>query len=146
MRSAVIGLMACLLLLQESERGTDTRPLRSSSRFARNERKERRMASQQSATSGQKARKGEGGAPPVQQTARDELYGLVSVLYHALQGAETDEQYVADAKRAGDDELAAFFIECCERQAALADEAKSLLSERLEDEVEEEDEETIDDA
>ena len=33
----------------------------------------------------------------------DHVYGLVSVLYHALQGAETYEKYVDDAERAGDD-------------------------------------------
>lgn len=31
---------------------------------------------------------------------RDETYGLISVVYHALQGAETCEQYAEDARRA----------------------------------------------
>jgi hypothetical protein len=35
----------------------------------------------------------------------DEHYNLVSVLYHALQGAEIYEEYVEDAEAAGDDEL-----------------------------------------
>jgi hypothetical protein len=41
--------------------------------------------------------------------ARDAEYNLVSVLYHALHGAETCEMYALDAEAAGDDELASFF-------------------------------------
>lgn len=40
---------------------------------------------------------------------RDETYDLVSVLYHALQGAQTAMQYVQDAEREGDPELVRFF-------------------------------------
>ena len=36
---------------------------------------------------------------------RDETYNLVSVLYHALQGAQTTMQYVQDAEQEGDPEL-----------------------------------------
>jgi hypothetical protein len=36
----------------------------------------------------------------------DEIYDIVSVLYHALQGAETYEQYIRDAEQRGDQELA----------------------------------------
>ena len=39
----------------------------------------------------------------------DEHYNLVSVLYHALQGAELYAEYAEDAERAGDTELADFF-------------------------------------
>src|SRR5512139_2214012 len=35
----------------------------------------------------------------------DEIYGVVSVLYHALQGAETIEDYVEDAEMSNDTEL-----------------------------------------
>ena len=38
----------------------------------------------------------------------DAHYNLISVIYHALQGAETYDQYAADAERAGDRELARF--------------------------------------
>jgi hypothetical protein len=62
---------------------------------------------------------------------RDEVYGLVSVLYHALQGAETYAQYVEDARRAGDDELSEFFEECQDEEADRADRAKELLATRL---------------
>lgn len=80
----------------------------------------------------------------------DETYGLISVLYHALQGAETYAQYVADARRAGDEELVEFFEECQDEEADRAERAKQLLAARVAteaakmDEDEDEDEEEID--
>ena len=58
---------------------------------------------------------------------RDEHYDLVSVLYHALQGAETCNTYALDAEAAGDERLAAFFKEAGVAQAQLAERAKGLL-------------------
>ena len=40
---------------------------------------------------------------------KDATYNLVSVLYHALQGAETSRHYIQDAEQAGDQELVQFF-------------------------------------
>ena len=40
----------------------------------------------------------------------NETYNLVSILYHALEGATTYEKYIQDAQNAGDDELAQFFL------------------------------------
>jgi hypothetical protein len=40
---------------------------------------------------------------------RNEEYNLVSVLYHALHGAEACKMHALDAEAAGDDELASFF-------------------------------------
>jgi hypothetical protein len=37
------------------------------------------------------------------------VYDIVSVMYHALQGAETYDRYIADAEQRGDDELVEFF-------------------------------------
>jgi hypothetical protein len=50
----------------------------------------------------------------------NEEYNLVSVLYHALHGAETCEMYALDAERAGNDELASFFrnVQATHRQVA----------------------------
>jgi hypothetical protein len=62
----------------------------------------------------------------------DRTYGLVSVLYHALQGAETDDQYIADAEREGDDELAEFFRDVQGHDRDVASRARRLLSDRLE--------------
>jgi hypothetical protein len=58
---------------------------------------------------------------------RDEHYNLISVLYHALHGAENCEIYVADAEAADRGELAAFFREAQAMHAALAEQAKGHL-------------------
>ena len=61
----------------------------------------------------------------------DKDYNLVSVLYHALQGAETYAQYVQDAQQQGDQELASFFGEVRQEELRLAERAKQLLGQRL---------------
>ncbi len=58
---------------------------------------------------------------------RDEHYNLISVLYHALQGADTCTAYALDAEAAGDGRLAEFFREAGVIQTQLADRAKGLL-------------------
>ena len=58
---------------------------------------------------------------------RDEHYNLVSVLYHALEGAETCDTYAIDAAATGDEHLAVFFREAQEVQVGLAERAKMLL-------------------
>jgi len=59
--------------------------------------------------------------------ARDEHYDLVSVLYHALHGADNCERYAHDAQAAGDKDLVVFFREAQGMQAQLAERAKGLL-------------------
>lgn len=68
--------------------------------------------------------------------ATDPTYGIVSVLYHALQGAQTYQQYTNDARKAGDAELEQFFDSCRKEEHARALQAKSLLMDRLEQEDE----------
>jgi rubrerythrin len=68
--------------------------------------------------------------------AKDPTYGIVSVLYHALQGAETYQKYSQDAQKAGDPELQQFFDNCQREEHARALQAKSLLMERLEEDDE----------
>jgi hypothetical protein len=58
---------------------------------------------------------------------RDEHYNLISVLYHALHGAENCEIYRVDAEATGRDELAAFFREAQAMHTALAEQAKGHL-------------------
>jgi hypothetical protein len=58
---------------------------------------------------------------------RDEHYNLISVLYHALHGAENCEIYMADAEAADRVDLAAFFREAQAMHAALAEQAKGQL-------------------
>ena len=58
---------------------------------------------------------------------RDEHYDLVSVLYHALHGADNCDRYALDAEAAGDERLAEFFREAQGGQMLLAERAKELL-------------------
>jgi hypothetical protein len=62
---------------------------------------------------------------------RDEHYNVISVLYHALQGADTCATYLQDAEQAGDQELAQFFREVQGAYRQLADQSKTLLRQRL---------------
>jgi len=62
---------------------------------------------------------------------RDEVYGLVSVLYHALEGGVAYDRYIDDAQRAGDGELERFFRACRNEEHARARRAKALLAARL---------------
>ena len=62
---------------------------------------------------------------------QDKSYDLISILYHALQGAETSEQYLQDAEEAGDQELVAFFKEIVDQDRDRAARAKVLLRDRI---------------
>jgi len=62
---------------------------------------------------------------------RDVTYDVVSVLYHALQAAETCGVYQEDAQGRGDQEAADFFRDAQQQQKQLADGAKRLLGQRL---------------
>ncbi len=61
----------------------------------------------------------------------DPTYNLISILYHALQGAELYEQYAQDGDRAGDREVAQFCREMQQEERRRADYAKRLLAQRL---------------
>jgi hypothetical protein len=63
---------------------------------------------------------------------RDDTYGLISVIYHALQGADTVSQYLEDARRAGSHELMAFFDACREEHNQRALQGRRLLAARIE--------------
>ena len=58
---------------------------------------------------------------------RDEHYNLVSVLYHALHGAENCDTYALDAEAAGRDDQADFFRDAQAMQMQLAERAKEFL-------------------
>jgi hypothetical protein len=62
---------------------------------------------------------------------RDLTYDLVSVIYHALQGAETTALYISDAEQEKNQELAQFFREAKDEYQARADRAKQLLTTHL---------------
>lgn len=57
----------------------------------------------------------------------DPHFDLISVLYHALEGAQVCAQYAEDANREGDKELAQFFIQAQQNQLSCAERAKQLL-------------------
>jgi hypothetical protein len=61
----------------------------------------------------------------------DIAYNLVSTIYHALQGAETEAMYIADAQQSGDQELIQFFTNLKEENGRRATEAKRLLARHL---------------
>lgn len=63
---------------------------------------------------------------------RDVTYDLISVVYHALQGAETAQKYERDAEQSGDRDAALFFREAMDQQRQVADRAKDLLTQRIE--------------
>ncbi len=62
---------------------------------------------------------------------RDVLYNLVSIVYHSLQGAETIDMYINDARESGDDELAQFFSDVKQENTQRAARAKTLLARYL---------------
>jgi hypothetical protein len=62
---------------------------------------------------------------------KDEIYNLVSALYHALQGAEAAGQYMQDAEQTNDQELVQFFREAQDWHRHLASQARAVLKQRL---------------
>lgn len=60
----------------------------------------------------------------------DTIYDLSSVLFHALEGGASYDQYIRDAEEAGDEELANFFIQVRDEDSMRADEAQRLIAER----------------
>ncbi|HLJ80710.1 MAG TPA: hypothetical protein VKT52_04420 [Ktedonobacterales bacterium] len=63
-----------------------------------------------------------------QQTGtQNDVYDLVSVLYHALEGAQTNGQYCQDARQSGNRDLEQFFLQCQQEDRQRADRAKQLL-------------------
>jgi hypothetical protein len=62
---------------------------------------------------------------------KDKDYNLVSVLYHALSGADSCVQYAQDAKQENDDQVADFMSEAQEQYRKLAEKAKQLLGARI---------------
>src|SRR5918993_3559921 len=66
-----------------------------------------------------------------QTGVRDATYNLISVVYHALQGAETYKMYEEDVERTQDNELASFFRQCHEDEKRRAQRGKELLAQHL---------------
>ena len=60
----------------------------------------------------------------------NELYNLVSIMYHALNGAQTYDAYIRDAEQSGDHELAQFFREVQQEDQRRSTRARQLLVQR----------------
>jgi hypothetical protein len=60
----------------------------------------------------------------------DPTYNVISVVYHALQGAETIQKYLDDAGT--DEELRTFFEQVQQGYRRAADKGKQLLVQRIE--------------
>jgi hypothetical protein len=70
-----------------------------------------------------------GFAGPEKTGVEDRHYDLISVLYHALQSAETCERYIQDAH--ADQDILDFFRECQRIDVERADRAQELLRNKL---------------
>ncbi len=67
-----------------------------------------------------------------QQTGTsNELYDLVSILYHALESNTTNQRYIQDAQQAGDSDLVQFFQQCQQQDRQRAEQAQKLLSQKM---------------
>ena len=62
---------------------------------------------------------------------RDDTYDVISVVYHALQGAENCQIYAEDAE---DGQLRSFFQQAYEQQRQLAEQGKQVLAQCLQNE------------
>ncbi len=65
------------------------------------------------------------------RAADDPHYNLISILYHALKGADLYDEYISDAEAAGDNELRAFFEQVQQEENRRAQRARELLTARL---------------
>jgi len=63
--------------------------------------------------------------------AKNTTYNLTSVLYHALQGADTYDRYIQDAEQENDRDLASFFRQVQQEERERAERAQRLLADRL---------------
>ena len=59
--------------------------------------------------------------------APNHIFDLVSVLYHALEGGTTYQQYIQDAQQAGENDLVQFFQQCQQQDRQRAQQAQQLL-------------------
>jgi hypothetical protein len=66
-----------------------------------------------------------------QQPMDNKDYDLVSVVYHASQGAETADKYLKDAQKSGDDDLKQYLEQVRTQYVELAQQGKKLLKQRL---------------
>ncbi len=61
----------------------------------------------------------------------NEVYDLVSVLYHALEGGTTYQKYIDDAQKANDQDLVRFFQQVSQDDNQRAQTAQRLLARKI---------------
>ena len=81
--------------------------------------------------SGSSSSSGSSGRVTGASGTKDATFNLVSILYHALEGAETYGKYIMDAESEGDRELAEFFQQVKEEEYRRAELCKQHLSRYL---------------
>jgi hypothetical protein len=91
------------------------------------------MATTQTGMSGTTGTRGgmQSGTGQSRQGASDVTYDIISVLYHALQGCETYEQYAQDAEQSGHQDVAQFFRDALQQDRQLAQRGRELLMQCL---------------
>ena len=82
-------------------------------------------------TAGSAAKGGGASRGRAERGTSDVSYNLISVIYHALQGAETYGVYANDAEQDGNPRLAEFFRDVQEEGLRRAQRAKELLRNHL---------------
>ncbi|HEX6818116.1 MAG TPA: hypothetical protein VF120_07055 [Ktedonobacterales bacterium] len=60
----------------------------------------------------------------------NQLYDLVSVLYHSLESSSTNQKYIQDAQQSGDNDLVQFFQTIQQQDQQRVQQAKTLLSKK----------------
>ena len=60
----------------------------------------------------------------------NQLYDLVSVLYHSLESGATNDKYIQDAQQTGDNDLVQFFQTIQQQDQQRVQQAKQLLSKK----------------
>jgi hypothetical protein len=63
--------------------------------------------------------------------APNQIYDLVSILYHSLESSSTNQQYCQDAQQAGDNDLLQFFQQIQQQDRQRAQQAQQLLQQKL---------------
>ena len=61
----------------------------------------------------------------------NQLYDLVSIIYHAMKSGATNQQYVQDAQQAGDNDLLVFFQQVQQDDRMRIQRAQQLLAQKL---------------
>lgn len=61
----------------------------------------------------------------------NEIYDLVSVVYHSLKSGLAYQQYIQDAQQSGDNNLVQFFQNCQQAERQRVQQAQQILQQKL---------------